>query len=166
VINRHVAGVYISVEIVIASMVCFVIGFKLSSFVHHRQSIIGGFWCLIATTTVLHLSIKDSYSACLQIAEGALIGSAIAFFLTSLYGYQYYVMFLAVALSVLITLQLGYGAAVKMSSANAGVIVALGIYQPAYTPLANAGLRLAEVLIGSAVALVLIYISKWFKVRD
>ena len=165
--NKHILNsIYLSVEISIAACICFVIGFDLSTELHRGQSIIGGFWCLITATTILQSSIKDSYSASYQIFIGSLIGGAVAFVLTSLLSYHYYVMLLAVVISVLLTMLFHLESAIKMSSVNAGVIVALGIYQPSYSPLLNSSLRLMEMFSGTLIALIFICISRVFKVRN
>ena len=48
----------------------------------------------------------------------------------------------------------------------AGVIIALGIYQPSYSPLLNSGLRLMETFSGTLIALAFIFLSRVFKVRN
>ncbi|MEY8702661.1 FUSC family protein [Francisella philomiragia] len=157
--------IYISFEIAIAACICFLFGFYMSNLLHGGQSIIGGFWCLITVSTILQLSIRDSYLAAFQILVGSVIGGITAFIFTYILGYHYYVMILAVAISVLITATLHLENAIKMSSANAGVIVALGLYQPSYSPFLNTGLRLIETLSGTAIALFFIFISRLLKVR-
>lgn len=92
----------------------------MSSLLHRGQSIIGGFWCLIIVSTILQLSIRDSYLAAFQILVGSVIGGVTVFIFTSILGYYYYVMILAVAISVLLTASLRLENAIKMSSANAG----------------------------------------------
>ena len=82
---------------------------------------------MITVSTILQLSIRDSYLVAFQILVGSVIGG-----ITSILGYYYYVMILAVAISVLLTASLRLDNAIKMSSVNAGVIVALGLYQPSY----------------------------------
>lgn len=158
-------NIYISFEIAIAACLCFLFGFYVSDLLHRGQSIIGGFWCLITVSTILQLSVKDSYSAAFQILVGSVIGGVTAFIFTAFLGYYYYVMILAVAISVLITASMHLDNAIKMSSANAGVIVALGLYQPNYSPFLNASLRLIETFSGTAIALFFIFISRIFKVR-
>ncbi|QIW10577.1 FUSC family protein [Francisella sp. LA112445] len=158
-------NIYISFEIAIAACLCFLFGFYVSNLLHGGQSIIGGFWCLITVSTILQLSVKDSYSAAFQIFVGSVIGGITAFIFTSIFGYYYLVMILAVAISVFITASIGLENAVKMSSANAGVIVALGLYQPTYSPFVNTGLRLIETFSGTAIALFFIFISRIFKIR-
>lgn len=116
-----------------------------------------GFWCLIIVSIILQLSIRDYYSAAFQILVGSVIGGITAFIFTSILGYHYYVMILAVAISVLITETLHLENVIKMSSANAGVIVALGLYQPSYSPFLNTGLRLIETFSGTAIALFFIW---------
>lgn len=162
---RLYKNIYISFEIAIAACLCFLLGFYVSGWIHKGQSIIGGFWCLITVSTILQSSIKDSYSAAYQIFIGSIIGGVTAFIFTAVLGYYYYVMILAVALSVFITASLGLENAIKMSSANAGVIVALGLYQPNYSPFLNTGLRLIETFSGTAIALFFIFISRIFKIR-
>ena len=159
-------NLYISFEIAIAACLCFLLGFYLSGLLHGDESIIGGFWCLITVATILQLSIKDSYEASYQILAGSIIGGITAFIFTSLFGYHYYIMIFAVATSVLITSSVGFENAIKMSSANAGVIVALGLYQPEYPPLLNASLRLIETFSGTAIALFFIFVSRRFKIRE
>ena len=159
-------NIYISFEIAIAACLCFLFGFYVSDLLHRGQSIIGGFWCLITVSTILQLSVKDSYSAAFQILVGSVIGGVVAFIFTFAFGYHYLVMILAVAISVFITASLGLKNAVKMSSANAGVIVALGLYQPSYSPFINTGLRLIETFSGTAIALFFIFISRIFKIRS
>ncbi|BCD90370.1 FUSC family protein [Francisella halioticida] len=159
-------NIYISFEIAIAACICFLFGFYVSGLLHSGQSIIGGFWCLITVSTILQLSVEDSYSAAFQILIGSVIGGVTAFIFTCMLGYYYYVMILAVAISVFITASIGLENAVKMSSANAGVIVALGLYQPSYSPFLNTGLRLIETFSGTAIALFFIFISIIFKIRS
>ncbi|API87203.1 FUSC family protein [Francisella uliginis] len=159
-------NIYISFEIAIAACICFLFGFYVSDVLHSGQSIIGGFWCLITVSTILQLSIEDSYSAAFQILVGSVVGGVTAFIFTSIFGYYYLVMIFAVAISVFITAGIGLENAVKMSSANAGVIVALGLYQPSYSPFVNTGLRLIETFSGTAIALFFIFISRIFKVRS
>ncbi|AJI73795.1 conserved hypothetical protein [Francisella tularensis subsp. novicida GA99-3548] len=159
-------NIYISFEIALAACICFLLGFYMSNLLHRGQSIIGGFWCLITVSTILQLSIRDSYLAAFQILVGSVIGGITAFVFTSVLGYYYYVMILAVAISVFITASIGLENAVKMSSANAGVIVALGLYQPSYSPFLNTGLRLIETFSGTAIALFFIFISRIFKIRS
>ncbi|MDE4942936.1 FUSC family protein, partial [Francisella tularensis subsp. holarctica] len=77
------------------------------------------------------------YLAAFQILVGSVIGGITAFIFTSVLGYYYYVMILSVAISVFITASIGLENAVKMSSANDGVLVALGLYQPSYSPFLN-----------------------------
>lgn len=79
--------------------------------------------------------------------------------------YNYYVMISAVAISILLTASLRLENAIKMSSANAGVIVALGLYQPSYSPFLNTGLRLIETFSGTAIALFFIFVSRIFRIR-
>lgn len=155
-------NIYISFEIAIAACICFLLGFYMSSLLHRGQSIIGGFWCLITVSTILQLSIRDSYLAAFQILVGSVIGGVTAFIFTSILGYYYYVMILAVAISVLLTTSLRLENAIKMSSANAGVIVALWLYQPSYSPFLNTGLRLIETFSGTAIALFFIFVSIGF----
>lgn len=157
--------IYISLEIAIAACICFTLGFYISSLLHGGESIIGGFWCLITTSAILQFSIKNSYSASLEIFMGSVIGGVTAFLFTYMLGYHYYVMILAVAMSVLITISFNYVNAIKMSSASAGVIVALGLYQPNYSPFLNMSLRLIETFTGTIVALFFIFISRILKVR-
>ncbi|ASG68068.1 hypothetical protein CDV26_06415 [Francisella halioticida] len=159
-------NIYISFEIAIAACICFLFGFYVSGLLHSGQSIIGGFWCLITVSTILQLSVEDSYSAAFQILIGSVIGGVTAFIFTCMLGYYYYVMILAVAISVFITASIGLENAVKMSSANAGVIVALGLYQPSYSPFLNTGLRLIETFSGTTIALFFIFISIIFKIRS
>ncbi|WP_150466969.1 FUSC family protein [Francisella sp. SYW-9] len=158
-------NIYISFEIAIAACLCFLFGFYVSDLLHKGQSIIGGFWCLITVSTILQLSVEDSYSAAFQIFVGSIIGGVTAFIFTFIFGYYYWIMILAVAISVFITASIGLENAVKMSSANAGVIVALGLYQPNYSPFVNTGLRLIETFSGTAIALFFIFISRIFKIR-
>ena len=87
-------NIYISFEIAIAACICFLLGFYMSSLLHRGQSIIGGFWCLITVSTILQLSIRDSYLAAFQILIGSVIGGVTAFIFTSILGYYYYVMIL------------------------------------------------------------------------
>ena len=93
-------NIYISFEIAIATCICFLLGFYISSLLHCGQSIIGGFWCLIIVSTILQLGIRDSYLAAFQILVGSVIGGITAFIFTSILGYYYYVMILVVAISV------------------------------------------------------------------
>ncbi len=158
-------NVYISFEIAIAACLCFLFGFYVSDILHSGQSIIGGFWCLITVSTILQMSTKESYSAAYQILIGSVIGGVTAFILASFLGYSYYVMIFAVAISVFITASFGFDSAIKMSSANAGVIIALGLYQPDYSPLINSSLRLIETFSGTAIALFFIFISKILMIR-
>ncbi|MDE4988606.1 FUSC family protein, partial [Francisella tularensis] len=76
--------------------ICFLLGFYMSNLLHRCQSISGGFWCLITVSTILQLSISDSYLAAFQILVGYVIGGITAFIFTSVSGYYYYVMILAV----------------------------------------------------------------------
>ena len=137
----------------------------MSSLLHRGQSIIGGFWYLITVSTILQPSIRDSYLAVFQIVVGFVIGGITAFIFTSTLGYHYYVMILAVAISVLFIANLHLENAIKMSSANAGVIVALGLYPPNYSSFLNTGLRLVETFSGTAIALFFIFISRIFRIR-
>ncbi|MDE4944958.1 FUSC family protein, partial [Francisella tularensis subsp. holarctica] len=79
------------------------LGFYMSNLLHRGQSIIGGFWCLLTVTTILQLSIRDSYLAAFQILVGSVIVGITAFIFTSVLGYYYSVMILAVAIRVFIT---------------------------------------------------------------
>ena len=79
-------NIYISFEIAIAACICFLLGFYMASLLHRGQSIIGGFWCLITVSTILQLSIRDSYLAAFQILVGSVIGG----WCYSIYFYIYF----------------------------------------------------------------------------
>ncbi|AXA34331.1 FUSC family protein [Francisella adeliensis] len=163
--NKIYKDIYISLEIAIAACICFILGFYISGLLHRGESVIGGFWCLITASAILQFSIKNSYLASIEIFMGSVIGGITAFLFTYMLGYHYYVMILAVAISVLLTISFNYENAIKMSSASAGVIVALGLYQPHFAPFLNMSLRLVETFTGTVVALFFIFISRIFKIR-
>ncbi len=156
---------YISLEIAIVSLICYLIGFSLSFNLHQGQSVIGGFWCMVSALTALQVGANDSVKACKEIIIGSIIGAGTACLASWILGYHYYVVVVAVTLSVFITISLDFISSVKMSSANAGIVVALGLYFPNYPPLYNAGLRVSETLIGTFISILFLYISTKIHIR-
>ncbi|WP_119344445.1 FUSC family protein [Facilibium subflavum] len=158
--------IYLSIETGIVAIICYLVGASLSLNLHHYQSILGGFWCMVSALTILQVMTHDAIEAAKQSFYGACIGSTVALLVCLVAGYHYWSMVVAVTISVFLTICFGLLSSVKMSSANAGLVVALGLYFPNYSAWLNAGLRFSEAFTGIMIALIFVGLSIKLNIRQ
>jgi len=156
---------YMSVEAGIVGLITFLFGYKSAYLLHGALPFFGGIWCMTSALVVLFAFVDSSIASAKTRIISSIIGCIIATLFCCFLGASYFTMFLAVSLTVFISLLFGYEKGTRISSCVAAVIVGIGILAPTYNPLMNALLRLSESVFGICVGLFAVFISYLIKIR-
>ncbi|MCH2184214.1 MAG: FUSC family protein [Mariniblastus sp.] len=157
---------YVSVETALVGIVCFVIGERLSQWVHDGKGYLDGLWCMVSALVVLQSFVDDTLKASKDRVIGTLVASVLSVLVCFLFGYGYLTIFLAIALSAFTMNCLKMSDGVRIATATAAVITAYGFIKPHESPLLNASMRSLDTLIGVGVALSFVYLSFKLTVRQ
>ena len=85
---------YVSVETALVGVGCFIIGERVSQWVHDGKGYIDGLWCMISALVVLQSFISDTLKASKDRIVGTLVASVLAGLICILVGYGYLAIFL------------------------------------------------------------------------
>lgn len=145
------------VENFIVAIASYLLGYYFTSMFHEGTAEVGGLWSVISGVFVM--SEKESFtirSATMRVKAsfiGCLIAGAYLYFFTfSVIGFA-----AAIALGVLVCHSLRIPDHIKTASITIAVVVIISVIVQDIGPVANAGLRFAESVIGSLVAVAVGY---------
>ena len=157
---------YVSVETALVGVGCFIIGERVSQWVHDGKGYIDGLWCMISALVVLQSFISDTLKASKDRIVGTLVASVLAGLICILVGYGYLAIFYSIVLSAYVMNMLKMQDGVRIATATAAVITGYGFIKPEDSPLLNASMRSLDTLIGVGVSLAVVYLSYKLKVRQ
>jgi len=160
--KQQTENLYLAVETALVGIVCFVMGERLSHWVHDGKGYLDGLWCMISALVVLQSFIDDALKASKDRVVGTLVASLVSVLVCSLFGYGY----LAIALSAFIMNGLKMADGVRIATATAAVITAYGFINPDESPWLNAAMRSVDTLIGTGVALAVVFLSYKLTLRS
>ncbi len=164
--KQQTENLYLAVETALVGIVCFVIGERLSHWVHDGKGYLDGLWCMVSALVVLQSFIDDALKASKDRVVGTLVASLVSVLICSLFGYGYLAIFLAIALSAFIMNGLKMADGVRIATATAAVITAYGFINPDESPWLNAAMRSVDTLIGTGVALAVVFLSYKLTLRS
>jgi uncharacterized membrane protein YgaE (UPF0421/DUF939 family) len=159
------AILYVSIETAVVGIVCFIIGERVSQWVHDGKGYIDGLWCMISALVVLQSFISETLKASKDRIVGTLVASVLAGLICVLLGYGYLAIFSSLVLSVYVMNLLKMEDGVRIATATAAVITGYGFIKPEYSPVINAAMRLLDTLLGVGVSLSVVYLSYKLNVR-
>jgi uncharacterized membrane protein YccC len=148
----------VSVQIALVSFLAYLAGLHFTSLFHGATASIGGLWSAISGIVVLQATRRDTWSSAWLRIVGTAIGSAIsAAYLTML-------PFSAsgMAASTLVTVLLCHGARIpdhaRLAAITVSVIMVTASLNPTMNPIQNAALRFSESCIGTAMAVLVVFV--------
>ena len=119
---------------------------------------IGSLWAMISGIIVLQDTRHNTVnSAHLQVL-GALIGAVVSAVYLSFFPFSPPGMAFLIGITVLICLFANLDAPARLAALTVGVVLVFSTLNPGLNPLANAGIRFIEVVTGSAVAVVIVWV--------
>ena len=157
--------VYVSIETAVVGIVCFIIGERVSQWVHDGKGYIDGLWCMISALVVLQSFISETLKASKDRIVGTLVASVLAGLICVLVGYGYLAIFSSIVLSAYVMNLLKMEDGVRIATATAAVITGYGFIKPEYSPVINAAMRSLDTLLGVGVSLSVVYLSYKLNVR-
>ena len=156
---------YVSIETAVVGIMCFIIGERVSQWVHDGKGYIDGLWCMISALVVLQSFISETLKASKDRIIGTLVASVLAGLICVLVGYGYLAIFSSIVLSAYVMNLLKMEDGVRIATATAAVITGYGFVKPEYSPVINAAMRLLDTLLGVGVSLLVVYLSYKLNVR-
>lgn len=156
---------YVSIEAAVVGIVCFIIGERVSQWVHDGKGYIDGLWCMISALVVLQSFISDTLKASKDRIVGTLVASVLAGLICVLVGYGYLAIFTSIVVLVYVMNMLKMEDGVRIATATAAVITGYGFVKPEYSPVINAAMRSLDTLLGVGVSVSVVYLSYKLKVR-
>lgn len=157
---------YLIVETGMVAMLGFLSGHEIVELLHHKAAVLGGFWCMVRGIVVLQTLVDASIDAAKKRFYACMIGILIAGVICYVIGYGYVTLFLGIALSVFATRVLKYYKGTRISSTQAGDVVALGLIFHHFGLGVNVATRVLETAVGILIALLAIWISMKLKIRQ
>jgi uncharacterized membrane protein YccC len=158
---RKLAGpVHTAFQYAIVSYLSFSLALAISSLVHGSSdaATIGAMWAMISAIVVT----QETRSATLDTAWlrifGSLAGAAISAVYLSFLPFSVVGMAFLVGLTVLVCQVLGIPGHARLAALTAGVVMVVSALNPDIPPVINAGTRFFEVIIGSTVAVAVVWI--------
>ena len=156
---------YVSIETAVVGIMCFIIGERVSQWVHDGKGYIDGLWCMISALVVLQSFISETLKASKDRIIGTLVASVLAGLICVLVGYGYLAIFSSIVLSAYVMNLLKMEDGVRIATATAAVITGYGFIKPEYSPVINAAMRSLDTLLGVGVSLSVVYLSYKLNVR-
>ena len=156
---------YVSIETAVVGIMCFIIGERVSQWVHDGKGYIDGLWCMISALVVLQSFISETLKASKDRIVGTLVASVLAGLICVLVGYGYLAIFSSIVLSAYVMNLLKMEDGVRIATATAAVITGYGFIKPEYSPVINAAMRSLDTLLGVGVSLSVVYLSYKLNVR-
>lgn len=147
------------IENFIVAVLAYLLGYYFTSMFHAGTDEVGGLWAVISGVFVMSekellsirfasMRIKASFIGCL------IAGAYLYFFSFSVLGFA-----IAIALGVLVCHALRIPNHIKTANISIAVVVIISAVVQDIGPVANAGLRFAESVIGSLVAVAVAYVG-------
>jgi uncharacterized membrane protein YccC len=147
-----------SIQIGLVSLLSYWVGFHSTAWFHGASASIGGLWSAISGIVVLQGTRRNTWSSASLRIVGTAVGSAVsAAFLTMM-------PFSAIgmAASMFVTVMVCHGVRIpdhaRLAAITVGVIMVTASLNPTMNPIQNAALRFGESCIGTAMAVLAVFI--------
>ncbi len=157
--------VYNAIESGIVALICFGAGFFVSILLRDGQTQLDSLWCMLSGLVVLQWLAKNAISIAKETIIGSMIGCVISAIVCYLIGYHYTSIFLSVSISILVTGFVKYQRGIVTASVTAAGMAGFGMLNSDVIPQINSLMRAADTIIGVALAVLVIIVSSWLKIR-
>lgn len=157
--RKFQAALPTALQFTIVSFLSFTIAVSITSCVHGAgdSQTIGAMWAMISSIVVM----QETRSATLDTASlrilGSLFGALISAVYLSFFPFSTIGMAVLVGITILACQLLGIPGHARLAALTAGVVMVVSAVNPAVPPFVNAGTRFFEVIIGSSVAVLVVW---------
>jgi uncharacterized membrane protein YccC len=158
--GRITGPLQIALQFAIVSFLSFSIALAITSALHGTgdSQTIGAMWAMISSIVVM----QETRSATLDTAWlrtlGSLIGAVISAVYLSFFPFSTIGMAVLVGITILACQLFGIPGHARLAALTAGVVMVVSAVNPAVPPFINAGTRFFEVIIGSSVAVAVVWV--------
>lgn len=152
------AKIVFAFENLIVATVSFLFGYYVTSSLDHSAPVIDGLWAVISGLMVWEPTPKKTISAVKNRIKASLIGASIA--CIYLLFFEFHVVGLGVCIftGTLINYSLNFQKGIKPTGITIAVVLLISTMNHDINPVLNSSLRMLEVLLGCAVAIMVAYI--------
>lgn len=159
-VQKAAGPVHTALQYAIVSFLSFSLALTISSlFQGTPDSVtIGAMWAMISAIVVTQETRSATIDTAWLRIFGSLVGAAISAVYLSFLPFSAVGMAVLIGLTVLVCQLLGIPGHARLAALTAGVIMVVSALNPDIPPLVNAGTRFFEVIIGSTVAVAVIWV--------
>lgn len=143
----------LALEITLAIALAFFAGSTIAERFNLGNPLIAGLWCSISTVLVLAVDVQKVHRAAWFRLIGSLTGSFVAGSLTTLFGYQVWVLWISIFISVVLVSLANVHLAYRLTCVTVIVIIVVGMHSPELIPWKNALSRFFESVLGTTIAI-------------
>ncbi len=157
---------------ILVALGAFQAAFYFTTLFNEPTSLVGALWSVISAYIVLEATPSEVYIAAKNRVIGSFIGAIVSGVFFSFFSFTFTGYVITIGAGVLVCLISGCPQSVKLSGITISVILIASTIAKDVHPITNAGLRFAESVIGTGVAvivtLMVFYVEKSFlrKVND
>lgn len=157
---KMAGSVHIALQCALVSVLAFTGAYYITGSVQETSALatVGALWAMISGIVVLQDTRSSTASMALLRILGSLIGAIISAIYLSFLPFSLAGMAVMVGCTVFVCITLGIPDHARLAALTVGVIMVFASLNKDINPVINAVLRFTEVLIGSVIAVILVWI--------
>jgi uncharacterized membrane protein YccC len=154
----------LAIQYALVSLLSFLGAYYLVSSLQEPSNLTsaGAMWALISGVLVLQDTRDSTVSLAWLRILGSFVGAVISAVYLSFFPFSPAGMAVMVGVTVLLCIGIGIRPYARFAALTVGVVMVFSTLNPELSPALNAGLRFIEVLIGSVVAIAIVWVWSYF----